>query len=482
MRDREASTFFQRLQRDPLLILQILALLALSAGPGPAGGDGHGRGRAQGRGRARHLGVDEGARRRRPRASTPPAARRPRSCAGCGEGAEVMVLEAGVQPTVTAAMSRDRDRALAAIRPREPHDLPDRVSSRRCARPGRWSAAIRAPRSTSSPTAPSRCAPARDINDPRVRWVGVGRRGQQRGHHQSARSARATTASFDYQAFVSLVNYTRRGPDLHLLAGARRQAARREVGDAGAERAALGGAALQPQRRRRRDGAAAASATTSPRTTSAWAVLPPPRKIAVTLVSPGNLFLEKVLQDRPPGRAGREDARSVPGRHGRGRRRRAGLGDAAAGGPGPVHLRQHGAARRAASRCSAGSSGRPSWTGTARIRSCATSSSPRSPSRTPCASGRWRPGRPLVEAVGGPLIYALEEPDRKAIFVGFDLFKTDFPLRVAFPLILSNTLRWLHPAGARPVEPAARGRAADPAAGRRTASPRPPSPRPAGGP
>src|SRR5438128_3168838 len=56
-------------------------------------------------------------------------------------------------------------------------------------------------------------------------------------------------------------------------------------------------------------------------------------------------------------------------------------------------------------------------------------------------------GRPVVEAVGGPLIYALEEPDRKALFVGFDLFKTDFPLRIAFPLVLSNTLRWLHPAG-----------------------------------
>src|SRR5256886_12902852 len=56
-------------------------------------------------------------------------------------------------------------------------------------------------------------------------------------------------------------------------------------------------------------------------------------------------------------------------------------------------------------------------------------------------------GRPLVEAVGGPLIYALEEPDRKGIFIGFDLFKTDFPLRVAFPLILSNSLRWLPPAG-----------------------------------
>src|SRR5438128_5130720 len=30
LRDREASAFFQRLQRDPLLILQILALLALT--------------------------------------------------------------------------------------------------------------------------------------------------------------------------------------------------------------------------------------------------------------------------------------------------------------------------------------------------------------------------------------------------------------------------------------------------------------------
>ena len=56
-------------------------------------------------------------------------------------------------------------------------------------------------------------------------------------------------------------------------------------------------------------------------------------------------------------------------------------------------------------------------------------------------------GRPVVEAVGGPLVYALEEADRKALFVGFDLFKTDFPLRIAFPLVLSNTLRWLHPAG-----------------------------------
>src|SRR4029450_6403052 len=56
-------------------------------------------------------------------------------------------------------------------------------------------------------------------------------------------------------------------------------------------------------------------------------------------------------------------------------------------------------------------------------------------------------GKTLLESVGGPLIFLLEEPQRKAVFVGFDLFKTDLPLRVAFPLILANSLRWLQPGG-----------------------------------
>ena len=56
-------------------------------------------------------------------------------------------------------------------------------------------------------------------------------------------------------------------------------------------------------------------------------------------------------------------------------------------------------------------------------------------------------GKTLVEAVGGPLIYLLEERERKAVFFGFDLFRSDFPLRVAFPVMLSKSLRWLHPAG-----------------------------------
>jgi Ca-activated chloride channel family protein len=54
-------------------------------------------------------------------------------------------------------------------------------------------------------------------------------------------------------------------------------------------------------------------------------------------------------------------------------------------------------------------------------------------------------GRALLESNLTPLIYALDEGGMKAIFVGFDLYRTDFPLRVAFPLFVSNALRWLSP-------------------------------------
>ena len=54
-------------------------------------------------------------------------------------------------------------------------------------------------------------------------------------------------------------------------------------------------------------------------------------------------------------------------------------------------------------------------------------------------------GRALLESNLTPLIYALDEGGLKAIFIGFDLYRTDFPLRVAFPLFVSNALRWLSP-------------------------------------
>lgn len=54
-------------------------------------------------------------------------------------------------------------------------------------------------------------------------------------------------------------------------------------------------------------------------------------------------------------------------------------------------------------------------------------------------------GRALLESNLTPLIYAVDEGKLKAIFVGFDLYRTDLPLRVAFPLFVSNALRWLSP-------------------------------------
>ena len=54
-------------------------------------------------------------------------------------------------------------------------------------------------------------------------------------------------------------------------------------------------------------------------------------------------------------------------------------------------------------------------------------------------------GRALVESNLTPLIYAMDEGGVKAIFLGFDLYRTDLPLRVAFPLFVSNALRWLSP-------------------------------------
>ena len=183
-------------------------------------------------------------------------------------------------------------------------------------------------------------------------------------------------------------------------------------------------------------------------------------------MSAGNLFLEKVLRTDPQVDARGEDRRistraawprptswcwtpSTPPRVGPGRfifvnavpRRRAHRGAGTAG------------------------AARPSWTGIATILVMRHVDLAKVTIEDALRIRPLAAGRPLVEAVGGPLIYALEEQDRKAIFIGFDLFKTDFPLRVAFPLILSNSLRWLHPSGARSGEPPVRGRAADSAAG-----------------
>ena len=54
-------------------------------------------------------------------------------------------------------------------------------------------------------------------------------------------------------------------------------------------------------------------------------------------------------------------------------------------------------------------------------------------------------GKPLAESNETPLIYAWDEGSVRAIFVGFDLYQSDIPIRVAFPLFVNNALRWLYP-------------------------------------
>ncbi|HYN63059.1 MAG TPA: vWA domain-containing protein, partial [Candidatus Limnocylindrales bacterium] len=178
---------------------------------------------------------------------------------------------------------------------------------------------------------------------------------------------------------------------------------------------------------------------------AAYAVIPPPRDIAVLLVSPGNLFLEKVLKTDPQVKlevrkpdayqGGMEGFDVVvldsvsPPRIGSGRFVLVNtsppdvplevLGRLES----PVIMdwdRSHPIMRQV-------DFAKVAIEDALRVR--------------PLAAGKT-----LVEAVGGPIVYLLEEPNRKAVFFGFDLFRSDLPLRVAFPVMMSRALRWLHPA------------------------------------
>jgi uncharacterized membrane protein len=443
LRDREASSFFQRLQRDPLLILQLLALLALTvalARPTVT---------VLGDGARKVVVVLDNSASMKARDVSPSRFDRAKAEAAAlvrrlSEGAEVMVIESGVQPRVTAALSRDRDRALAAIWSARPHDLPHRLTD-----------AIRTARALvgTDPRAEIHVftdgafttTATPETTDGRLRWIGVGQGGKNVAITNLA-VRKASYGTFEYQAFASLVNWTPETQTFTFtLAIDDKAIAEKSVTlEANVRRSLVlpfthnGGGTVKASIGVRDD---------LDTDNTAWAVLPPPRKIAVLLVSPGNLFLEKVLRTDPQValdvrtpeqyQGGMEEADVVvldsvsPPRVGPGRFVFVN------GVPADVPIEVLGR-----------STERPTimdWD-----RSHPVMRHVEFSKVTIEDALRIRPlaaGRPLVEAVGGPLIYALEETDRKAIFVGFDLFRTDFPLRVAFPLIISNGLRWLHPAG-----------------------------------
>ncbi|MBI1847497.1 MAG: VWA domain-containing protein [Candidatus Rokubacteria bacterium] len=442
LRDRQASAFFQRLQRDPLLVLQILALLALTlalARPAIT---------FMGQGARKVVVVLDTAASMKAR-DVPPsrfAVARANAAALVGrvaEGAEIMVIEAGVQPRVLAPLSRDRDRALAAIWSSRATDIPNRLPEAL-----RTAGALVA----SDPRAEIyvftdgafTLGDGPETRDARVRWMGVG--GGGRNVAITSLAVRKNYyGSFDHQAFASLINYSPQPQSFTLIL------------EVDGQRLAEKQLTLEPNVRRAlilpfsHNGAGVVKASIDVRDdlatdNTAWAVLPPARKIAVLLVSPGNLFLEKVLRTDPqvklevvtpdqyPGGMAEADIVVVdsvsPPKVGPGRFVFVN------GVPADVPLevlgrmerpiimdwdRAHPVMRHV-------EFAKVAIEDALRIR--------------PLAAGR-----PLVEAVGGPLVYALEESQRRAVFLGFDLFKTDLPLRIAFPVLLSNSLRWLHPAG-----------------------------------
>jgi len=442
LRDREASAFFQRLQRDPLIVLQILALLALAVALARPAVTvmGHGAKKIV-------VVVDTSASMKASDVSPSRFVVAQRQALGLvarlGEGAEVMVIEAGIQPRVLVPFTRDRDRVVSAIRGVQARDMPNRLGD-----------GIRTARALVGPDARGEihvftdgahpAALAGQGDDVRVRWVGVGQRGRNVAITNLA-VRRTYFGAFDSQAFLSVANFSQEPQTFALTLTL--------DGEPIAEKSLT----LEPQVRRALvlpfshpgGGVVRARIAVSDDLEAdnvAHAVIPPPRSIAVLLVSPGNLFLEKALRTdpqvtletrAPEAYQGGMDGFDVvvvdsasPPRIGNGR---FVLVNAA---PPDVPLEVLG-----------------------RLESPVIMDWDRShpimrqidfAKVTIEEALRVRPlaaGKTLVEAVGGPLIYLLEERERKAVFFGFDLFKSDFPLRVAFPLMLSKSLRWLHPAG-----------------------------------
>ena len=442
LRDREASTFFQRLQRDPLLILQILALLALTVALARPAVSVMGQG-------AKRVAIvlDSSA---SMKATDVPASRfiqAQRAALGLigqlGEGAEVMVIDAGVQPKVLVPFTRQHDRVASAIRSMEAHDLPNRLAEGLRTARALVGTDPRAEIHVFTDGAHPEATRAQG-NDVRVRWTGTGRRSHNVGITSLA-VRRNYFGTYNSQAFFSVGNFSTERQSFSL---------RLTLDDEVLSERTL---TLDPQVRRaivvpfseQQGGVLKLRLNVSDDLDAdniAYAVIPPPRTISVLLVSPGNLFLEKALLTDPQVKlevrkpdtyqGGMEGFDVVvvdsvsPQRLGNGRFVLVNTV------PSDVPIEVLGRLE---------SPTIMDWDRTHPIMRQVDLAKV-----TMEDAMRVRPlaaGKTLVEAVGGPLVYALEERDRKALFFGFDLFGSDFPLRVAFPLMLSKGLRWLHPAG-----------------------------------
>lgn len=76
--------------------------------------------------------------------------------------------------------------------------------------------------------------------------------------------------------------------------------------------------------------------------------------------------------------------------------------------------------------------------------------------------------KPLAQSGNDTLIWAGENNNRRVVLIGFDLAKTDLPLKVEFPILLANSISWL--AGREAVADERAIRAGQPAMIRTTAA------------
>ena len=344
LRDREASTFFQRLQRDPLLILQILALLLLAAALARPAITvmGHGNKRVvivHGQ-----LGVDEGDRRVAValRAGAARGARPPRRPGrGRGGHGDRGRRAAARRHAVHAQARRGRrgDPGPPGPRPAESagRGRAHRARARRRGSPGRDPRVHRRRASQGARGAGER--PARPLGRRRTAV-------EQRRRHGLVHPAELLRHAQHAGLHVGgelLAGAT----DVLADADARRRDAGRADAHARAVRAPRGRGAVHRSRRRgrapplerlRRPGRRQRRLR---RAAPAAADRGPPRQ-------PGEPLPREGAQDGPAGEARGEEARGVPGRHGERRRRHPRLGQSVEGGERAVRAREHRAAGRAA--------------------------------------------------------------------------------------------------------------------------------------
>src|SRR4051812_11125873 len=201
--DRASSSFFQKLQLDPLLILQILALIALALAVARPTVTVTGEGErkvvivldASASMKARDVSPSRFAE-AQSRAASLVRALRP--------GTETMVIEAGIQPRVLSQMSKESWRALDAIESAQAHDIPNGID-----------AALRIARALVGNDANAEIHMFTDgaldhvpeAEDSRIRWVGVGRGDDNVGITQLA-VRRGYQSASSYEAFLSLANFS----------------------------------------------------------------------------------------------------------------------------------------------------------------------------------------------------------------------------------------------------------------------------------